>query len=831
MANFTEIQPIRYKDYVSTAPIDAMTTVGMQREQQLAQGIQKVNDYVTKVAGVDIIRDVDKQYLQSSLKSLTQGVTKTLSGDFSDARIVNQITGAATQIYKDPIVQNGIVSTANLRKGQSEMDAARKTGKSNPNNEDYFINKAQKYIASQNPEESFNDTYKPYVDVLAKVTELTSKAGIDSKVVDYIYNNKGLPTDVMTEQEYKTNMPKIKAAIDAVFADGSVRQQLQIDGWAKYRNVDATELFNPFVDKYNALGNKITQDQMDLQVLTSASNIKPEQKLEYEEKEKELKQVLVNSKTEFDQLQNLALTNPDGFKELLYSTDLKDNLINTLSTTSTSTTYKTNPAMEQYMKIVQLNWDKEKEQNSNYYKADTKKLEWAKFDLDYPIGPDGQRHKAEGTGKSTKFNPNDPINLPTPSGGNTTDEEKVYNLFDENVKNLGNEVNRGAIEIFTDYLSLVNDGKTKDGKSITPEVAMQYARTNAAANKEKVEDYILRFALNANSKLEDSKLKAPAQIQAKIDEFKSKQELHETYILANAAGHKAGKEAVSTMEGDTKLVVSNKFSANAATEGNKGADFSFMQPQSNIKLDRNPKDITNEGASKSRELYVKTRNAAIAKIIPAFNNLSTQGVDKEASKAKVLEFVNTTSSLAGVPSNQREAIVEALTKPEAGVTFQLHQPMFVGQPWTSDAIISYKGKEYTIPNVPTTTTGKTFQPFEVDPDEILMQYLDTRSTSIINPNASNAHQSAKYGSSKFVSLSPKSPHVVKGNMAYVRDPNGGADGSQLILYVKEGNGEFKNIQGPVIYPSIQTPNPTSVLKQYISNMTDSDIQRLLPKNK
>lgn len=815
MANWTQNSPIQYKEYISQNPIEAMTMVGVGREQELQAGIQKVNDYYSKVAGVDIANDTQKQYLQSSLSSLKEGVAKNLSGDYSDSRIVNQITGAAAQIYKDPIIQNGIISTAQLRKGQSEMDAARKAGKSNPNNEDYFNNKASKYITSQDPEEHFNETFKPYVDVLGKVMELTSKAGIDSKVVDYIYNKKGLPTDVMTEEEYKTNMPKIKAAIDAVFQDGNVRQQLQIDGWAKYKGVDAVDLFNPFIDKYNEKGSKLIQDQLDLQVLTSASNIKPEQRLEYEQKEKELKQTLVNSKTEFDQLQSLALTNPDGFKELLYSTDLKDNLLNTLSTTSSSTTYKSNPAMEQYMKIINLNWDKQKESNSNYYKAANLSLEQKKFQADYELNADGTYSKKE-TGKSKKFNPNDPTGLPTQSGGNTTDEEKVYSIFDENVKNLGNDVNRLAIEIYTDYLSLVNNGQTKDGKSITPEIAMQSARTNAAANGEKVEDYILRFALNANSKLEDSKLKAPAQIQAKIDEFKNKQELHETYILAKVAGDKAGEEATKT-----NLSTINKMvePSPPVFQGGFG-----IAPS----LQGKPVIRSQEGL-KTYNNYIAARNATISKIIPAFNNLSTQGVDADVSKARVLEFVNTTPSLAGVPSNQRESIVEALTKPETGLSFQLHQPMFVGQPWTSDAIISYKGKEYTIPGVPTNTTGKTFQPFEVDPDEILMKMTNTESTSYVNPNTPNAHQSARYGPSKFSKISKESPYVVKGNMAYVRNPEGGPDGSQLILYVKEGNGEFKNVQGPVIYPSLQTPNPTSVLKQYISNMTDADVQRLLPK--
>jgi len=816
MSNWSQNSPIQYKEYVSQNPVEAMTLVGVQREQKLQEGIKTVNDYYSQVAGVDILRPVDKEYLQSSLTSLKTGITKNLSGDFSDSRITNQILGAARQIYKDPNIQNAMISTAQVRKGQTEMDAARKAGKSNPNNEDYYNDKISKYVLSQNPEDSFNESYKPYTDVLGKVMELTSKAGIDSNVVDYIYNKKGLPTDVMTEEEYKTNMPKIKAAIDTVFADGNVRQQLQIDGWAKYRGVETEQLFHPFISSYKEKYNRLAEEEMDNQVLLSASGLKDEDRIGYEKKQKEIAKNIVNTQDEYESLKKLAETSPDQFKEMLYSTEMKSNLLNTLSSTSTSRSYKSNPAMEQYMKIINLNWDKEKEKNSNYYKSEDRKLALAKFELDYPVGADGQRYKAEG-GK-TKKTTEDLTQQPNPSGGNITDQEKLYSTFDSNLLDLGSQVNQGSLDVYTEYLSLVNNGKLKDGRIITPKLAMENAKANASANGEKVEDYLLRFALNANSKLEDSKLKAPAQIQAKIETLKNKQELHQAYVLAKVAGNKAGEEAAGTTANEIgKMVVPSQ----PAYLG------SFGLPPS---MQFNTPIRTKEGLLANQK-YVDARNQMISKIVPAFNNLSTQGVDLKDSKAKLLEFVNTTPSLAGVPSGDREAIVEALTKDEAGLSFNMQQPLFTGQPWVANAIVSYKGKEYNIPGVPTNTTGKTFQPYEIDPDEILIKTTKTNSTSVINPNAKDAPNYAHYSPSKFAKIDPKSPYVVKGNIAKVANPSGGPDGDQLILYIKEGNGEFKNIQGPVIYPNAKIPSPIGALKQYISQMTDADVQHYLKENK
>jgi len=123
MSNFTD-QPIQFNPYIETTPVQAMVAVGMQEEQDFKQGIAKVQAYVDTIAGLDIAKEEDKQYVSSKLNEVKQGIAKNLSGDFSDSRITNQIGGAAVHIYKDPIVQNAVISTGNYRKGIADMELA-----------------------------------------------------------------------------------------------------------------------------------------------------------------------------------------------------------------------------------------------------------------------------------------------------------------------------------------------------------------------------------------------------------------------------------------------------------------------------------------------------------------------------------------------------------------------------------------------------------------------------------------------------------------------------------------------------------------------------------
>lgn len=359
MANFTETSPIRYKDYVAQNPVDSMTAVGMQREQQLAQGIQKVRDSVSKLDGLDIANETQKQYLQASLKSLTEGVTKNLSGDFSDSRIVNQITGAAAQIYKDPIVQNAIISTGQVRKGQAEMEEARKKGENGVANDAYFNETVQSYIQDANPNSAFRYNYEKYSDVNKHAFEIVAKLHPSGTLTDEAFttDKKGnrVLSDAVIRNGFKGVRPEqIKAALRAGLSPQDWRQ-LELDGMYQYSNMP-DEAFPDMVQKsYSEVADRC---KAVLTKLNNASTNSPYEKDILEQKKASIAAELDNLKNEYDGVTStFASGDVKSGKAKLHTLRSINNLASSLSYGETQSTY-TGDTPQQMEK-----WRQERAQN------------------------------------------------------------------------------------------------------------------------------------------------------------------------------------------------------------------------------------------------------------------------------------------------------------------------------------------------------------------------------------------------------------------------------------------------------------------------------------
>jgi len=382
MANWSQNSNIQYKDYVSTNPIEAMTMVGVGREQELKAGIQKVNDYYSKIAGLDVIRDVDKQYLQASLSSLKGGVAKSLSGDYSDSRIVNQITGAASQIAKDPIVQNATISTSQVRKGFSELEEARKKGENSPANDSYFNQQVQKYVQDTNPASSFNYNYEKYSDVNKHAFEIISKLHPSGTLTDEAYHTEidkktGKPIQVLNETTIRNGFKgvkpeQIRAALRAGLSPQDWRQ-LELDGVYQYSNLP-DESFTDMVQKsYSEVADKYKEK---LAKLNNASTNSPYEKDILEQNKASILAELDNIKNEYDGVTStFASGDVESGKAKLHTLRSINNLASSLSFGETQSTYvgDTPQQMEKWRQEKQQNlekWQMEFNQRKEFHDED-----------------------------------------------------------------------------------------------------------------------------------------------------------------------------------------------------------------------------------------------------------------------------------------------------------------------------------------------------------------------------------------------------------------------------------------------------------------------------
>jgi hypothetical protein len=357
MASFTD-QIQTFNPYVSKSPlIEAMVTVGTQKQQQYDQGVQKIQGYIDSIAGMDVVTDADKKYLQSKLNDLGSKLKTVAAGDFSNQQLVNSVGGMATQIIKDPTVQNAVYSTANYRKELSRLQKDIDEGKSNPANIDYFNKRANTWLSSDKPGQKFSGSYIPYFDVQKYAKETFDAIKPDNLTIDQVYEtdtNGNIKLDklgrpifspVMKRLEQEGRFPeKVRQTIDQIFSDARVSQQLDISGQYEYKNyspellsqkinLQREDLLSKYDNEIYELGLKKGTGK-DVQAQIDALELKKN-----------------NIKSQYDDLIAVAQDNPDSIRSLLYKNDVRSRFTTMFSEMKTKSTMENNPGWESNFKL------------------------------------------------------------------------------------------------------------------------------------------------------------------------------------------------------------------------------------------------------------------------------------------------------------------------------------------------------------------------------------------------------------------------------------------------------------------------------------------------
>ena len=73
MASFTDAIT-QFNPYVAQLPVEAMKEVGMYKQAKYEEGVQKIQGEIDKISGLDVVRDIDKQYEINNNADLDNGV-------------------------------------------------------------------------------------------------------------------------------------------------------------------------------------------------------------------------------------------------------------------------------------------------------------------------------------------------------------------------------------------------------------------------------------------------------------------------------------------------------------------------------------------------------------------------------------------------------------------------------------------------------------------------------------------------------------------------------------------------------------------------------------
>lgn len=421
MASFTD-EISKFNPYVQQLPVDAMAQVGMYKQQQYDQGVQKIQSYIDNIAGVDVYKPEQKQYLQSKLNELGGRLRTVAAGDFSNAQLVNSVGGMATQVIKDPIIQSAIYSTQMVRKGDADREVAAKAGKTSPNNDlDWEDQKAQ-WLNDGQVDSRFNGKYIEYWDVDKKLIERAEKIlkNPDGNVQEqrFKHDEKGntlyYGTEVVKDAKGKVVKDKkgkpvtrqtvsldpskgqpieddaiTRISIKGVSAeklynnfldslDSRDAQQLRIDAKAKYRGATMESFAPEIIKTYDNKKKLQSEEIVNISLALMEPNLTSEQQAMLKARLTDLQNNEKDGKLDKELNATLeGLKDPaklDSFKERIYTQQYLINMANDLSYKSYEQEYKSNPYMQMYMEKQKLNFDMQKA-------ADESRRGWANYNL------------------------------------------------------------------------------------------------------------------------------------------------------------------------------------------------------------------------------------------------------------------------------------------------------------------------------------------------------------------------------------------------------------------------------------------------------------------
>ena len=390
MASFTDKQIPTFNPYVQQLPVQAMVEVGMQKQKQYDEGIQKIQTSIDNVAGLDIMRGVDKTYLQSKLNHLGNNLRTVAAGDFSNYQLVNSVSGMTGQIINDNNIKTAVYSTQIVRKGQKELEVAKKEGKSSIQNEDYWNSQVSGYLNNTDLKTSFNAEYVPYIDLSEKYAKIAKDVESIERGYDipYISDAKGNPKyfkkdksgqlvetppeqggELVVDDVMKSITIKGKSAETILnnFYDSTTendRRQLMIDAKYHYKNATPETFKKDIVANFALRKTQLTEYSTEIGVALHNPKISDKDKAVLTAKLIDINNQLAGGLEKKLQSTLQDLQDPskfEAFKVNLYTEKYLTNLAQDKSTESYKEELKSNPIAQAIMEKKKFEFDIQKE--------------------------------------------------------------------------------------------------------------------------------------------------------------------------------------------------------------------------------------------------------------------------------------------------------------------------------------------------------------------------------------------------------------------------------------------------------------------------------------
>ena len=356
MASYLDNIPT-FNEYVEQRPQDDMLKVGLFKQQRYEEGVKKIQDSIDNIAGLDVVRPQDKEYLQSKLNALGGQLQSVAASDFSNFQLVNTVDGMTKQLVNDPLILNAVGSTARYRNQLESQEKINADGKGSASNDMYFNKQVQNWFDG-GPDAAFTAQYKPYVDygkmaqdvvknLAAEETENDIYAGTDAqgRIVYY---------DAVTRTKIEALTPeRIQQALLTSLPQDAW-SQINIDGQYRYANESNEAFASRINSEYTSTFNSMLEEIEEMKVLKNASSSsreKEEIQFQIDAKQREAEAL----REEYDLVsETFTSGDVDSARGRLYSTDWMRDFTNAYAYRNISQTVHTNPFRQTQLKVQQM---------------------------------------------------------------------------------------------------------------------------------------------------------------------------------------------------------------------------------------------------------------------------------------------------------------------------------------------------------------------------------------------------------------------------------------------------------------------------------------------
>lgn len=298
-------------DYTQPVDLNLLGKVLQFEQQQFDIGVRGVQSTIDSIAALDVVKGVDRQYLNAKLSNLVNTINNIGGVDYSDPNVQNQISGMSSQIYGDDKVINAVANTKKFRYVQNYYkDLKEKKPKEwNQANEWYDMNKFSTWLNDGQVGTSASGD-------AGAVTPYHDYEGDWQKIFDKIANSANIEVQWQDRGLMYVKNGKKYVSPDRIWATASQlltpqqRTQLAIEGRYTYQNVPISELTKAYDQKlYNEVGESTAQLNDYKTKLKGATSLKDQQ---------DYRKLIAEKEAEITKLTAPVKKGADQIKEKLY---------------------------------------------------------------------------------------------------------------------------------------------------------------------------------------------------------------------------------------------------------------------------------------------------------------------------------------------------------------------------------------------------------------------------------------------------------------------------------------------------------------------------------